>query len=92
MSMGYPIAFSSEVDTGSRQEKRVKARIESPVLIQSEPKKGARFPDGLEDFFLRFCAGPDIQEAFSASRIGSETSFPIPETRSADATCGMSSH
>jgi hypothetical protein len=32
-------AFSSEVGSGSRQENESKMRIQSPVLIQSEPEK-----------------------------------------------------
>jgi hypothetical protein len=34
-------AFSSEVDTGSREENASKQEIESPVSIQSE-RKGSR--------------------------------------------------
>jgi hypothetical protein len=33
------IAFSSEVDTGSREENASKQKIRASVLIQSEPKR-----------------------------------------------------
>jgi hypothetical protein len=33
------IAFSSEVDTGSREENAPKQKIRASVLIQSEPKR-----------------------------------------------------
>jgi hypothetical protein len=33
-----PIAFSSEVDTGSREENASKQEFRASVLIQSEPK------------------------------------------------------
>jgi hypothetical protein len=32
------IAFSSEVDTGSREENASKQEVKAPVLIQSEPE------------------------------------------------------
>jgi hypothetical protein len=34
-----PVAFSSEVDTGSREENPSKQKIRAAVLIQSEPMK-----------------------------------------------------
>jgi hypothetical protein len=36
---GRAIAFSSEVDTGSREENASKQKIRASVLIQSEPKR-----------------------------------------------------
>jgi hypothetical protein len=38
-SQSRPIAFSSEVDTGSREENASKQKIRASVLIQSEPKR-----------------------------------------------------
>ena len=38
-STNAPIAFSSEVDTGSREENASKQKIRASVLIQSEPKR-----------------------------------------------------
>jgi hypothetical protein len=38
-ALGRPIAFSSEVDTGSREENASKQKIRASVLIQSEPKR-----------------------------------------------------
>jgi hypothetical protein len=82
MSIGLPIAFSSEVDTGSRQEKRVKAGIESPVLIQSEPKKGAR--DSQTDWkisFYGFAPVPTFRKHFRrpGSAAKPRSRFPKPD-------------
>jgi hypothetical protein len=38
MMTGKPGAFSSEVDTGSREENASKQKIRASVLIQSEPR------------------------------------------------------
>jgi hypothetical protein len=38
MGEAKAIAFSSEVDTGSREENASKQKIRAKVLIQSEPK------------------------------------------------------
>jgi len=40
-AVSFSVAFSSEVDTGSREEKRVETKTQNPVLIQSEPGCGA---------------------------------------------------
>jgi hypothetical protein len=87
MSIGLPIAFSSEVDTGSRQEKRVKARIESPVLIQSEPKKGSR--DSQTDWKISFPVLRRSRHSASLFGVPDRQRNLVPDSRNPIGRCNL---
>jgi hypothetical protein len=80
MSIGLPYSVFERRGHRFASRKRVKKNLE-PGSDSIRTEKGLwRFPDLIGRFLPRFCAGPDIQEAFSAFRIGSEISLPVPET------------